>query len=156
MHDRVHRLKYRSVHPTDPNLCSLVERTRNSGGWQPDRTGRVLCTQYIVERHLVVNNEGDLRVEWQRREQHARGLKPQARQVDVGLVVDGHALHRRHDDPLDVATRVRRIVNRCMSAVLGIILVAVLSISSAIVEVLSVRVNQLYRRTVSVDINNCP
>lgn len=95
-------------------------------------------------------------MKWQRREQNAGRLKPQAGKVNVRLVY-GQVLHGRNDDPLDdVAARVARVVHRRVSTVLGIVLVAVLRTSPDVIEVLSIRVHELDRRAVTVDIDYRP
>lgn len=97
-----------------------------------------------------------LRMEWQRSEQNAGRLKPQAGQVDVELVMDGHVLHGRNDDPLNVSTRIADVVHGRVSAVLSIVLIAVLGTFLDIVEVLPIWVHELDLSAVSVDVDDGP
>lgn len=102
----------------------------------------------------------------QRREQNARGLKPQARQIHVRLVMlllYRHALHRVDDVAaavalhLHVAPGIARVVLRRASAVLRVLLVAaVLCPAAYVVEVLAMRVDELDGRAVAIDVDNRP
>lgn len=95
-------------------------------------------------------------MEGQRSEDNAGGLKPEPGELDVRLVMNRHALHGRHDDSFDVPTGVAGIVHRRVPAVLRVVLVAVLRTSANVVEVLAIRIDELDRRAVAVDVDNRP
>lgn len=67
-----------------------------------------------------------------------------------------HVLHRRHDDPFDVSTSVAGVVHSRVPAVLRIVLVAVLGTPTYVVEVLTIRIDELDRGAVAVDVDNRP
>jgi hypothetical protein len=95
-------------------------------------------------------------MEGQRREEDARGLKPKSWQFDVGLVVYTDGLHGGDDNPFDVPAGVARVIHGRVSAVLGIVLVAVLGAATYIVKTLAVWVDELDSRTVPVDVDHRP
>lgn len=67
-----------------------------------------------------------------------------------------HVLHRRNDDPFDVPAGVAGIVHGRVPAVLRIVLVAVLGAPAYVVEVLAVRIDELDRGAVAVDVDDRP
>ena len=64
--------------------------------------------------------------------------------------------HGGYDDPLDVSARIAGVVHGGMPAVLRIVLVAVLGAAAHVVEVLSVRVDELDGSAVTVDVDYRP
>jgi len=70
--------------------------------------------------------------------------------------MDRHALHRRHDYPFDVSAGVAGVVHGRVPAVLRVVLVAVLGAPADVVEVLTIRVDELDRRAVAVNVNDRP
>ena len=70
--------------------------------------------------------------------------------------MDGHVLHGRNDDPLDVSARIADVVHGRVSTVLSIVLIAVLGTFLNVVEVLPIRVYEFDLSAVSVDIDDGP
>lgn len=70
--------------------------------------------------------------------------------------MDRHILHGRHDDPFDIPASVVGIVHGRVPAVLRIVLVAVLGASAYVVEMLTIRIDELDRSAVAIDVNNRP
>lgn len=67
-----------------------------------------------------------------------------------------HVLHRRHDDPFDVSAGVAGIVHSRMPAVLRIVFIAMLGAPTYVVEVLAIRIDELDRGAVTVNVDDRP
>jgi len=67
-----------------------------------------------------------------------------------------HVLHGWHDDPFDVSTGVAGIVHGRVPAVLRIVLVTVFGAPTYVVEMLAIRINELDRGAIAVDVDNRP
>lgn len=67
-----------------------------------------------------------------------------------------HVLHRRHDDPFDVSAGIAGVVHGRVPAVLRVVLVAVLGTPTYVVEMLAIRVDELDRGAVAVNVDDGP
>lgn len=71
-------------------------------------------------------------------------------------MMNRHALHGRYDNSLDVPAGIAGIIHGRVPAVLRIVFIAVLGAASNIVEVLAIRIDELDRRAVAVDVDDRP